>query len=71
MQVHGWCDAGLQMVRCRSPDVQILETESRNTFGENQCYQPLTTSDNTRLIKIRRKKDLVSSTKKSLLNKTF
>ena len=28
MQVHGWCDAFSRMLRCRSPDVQILEMET-------------------------------------------
>ena len=29
MQVPGWCDAGPRMVGYRSPDVQILETETQ------------------------------------------
>ena len=28
MQVYGWFDAGPQMVRCRSLDEKILETET-------------------------------------------
>ena len=35
MQVHGLCDAGPRMVRCRSPDAQILETE---TLSEKKAF---------------------------------
>ena len=41
MQVRGQCDAGPRMVRCRSPDVQIIEMETLSgkagSLGENHC----------------------------------